>query len=97
MNVLPPAFPTKKIEFAKGKENDGCPGKQGNETQGAPENHVTGWCVSDHGIIGEIICVRKCFARAIRRGSPGRPGEKGGQLLEFLRVLNMFVQQTTIQ
>ncbi len=96
MDMFACAFPAEKIEFAEGEENDGCASEKSDQAQGAPENRVTAWRISDRGIIREIICVRECSAGAIRRGSPGRPGKESGQLLDLFWILDMLDQQASV-
>ena len=96
MDMFAPAFPTKKIEFAEEEEHNGCSAEKRNQAQCAPENRVTARGIANHGIVRKIICVRECFAGAIRRGGPGRPGEESGQLLDLFWILNMFDQQTPV-
>ena len=90
------AFPPQVVEPAEGEEHQGQPAQQHDHAQRAPQDGVTGQQVADGGVVGKIVGVRIGLVRPVGHAGPGGPGEKGGQLADLFRVVDILARKPAV-
>ncbi len=95
-DALGPALPAQVVEFSEHEQHHRQPGQQHDDTQRAPQNRVAGHPVADGRIVGEIIGVRIRLPGPVGDARPCGPGKKGGQLADFIGVVDVITGKSRI-
>src|SRR5665213_4387319 len=79
-------MPTEIIEFSERQQNYCSAAKKRDEADGAPQQSGPTGMVSGKRIIREIVGVGVRCTRSLCHRAPCGPGEKRGQVVQFLRI-----------